>query len=466
MEANLSYDSICVPARDIIACEVEGNIILLPLVAGVGDFDDKICTLSETGWAIWQKLNEEQTLGQVIERLAEEFSLPTDEIGKDVLGFVSEMVRCGRCILLQSERLKKQSDIGAAGKKNEGSYENRELAHIKSVEELLPSYIIHGGELRLSNPGQLKLLHCMKDRGISLRTVVCGISMHPFIRNQDVITIVPLDNHRLGVGEVVASIHPENGRLMIHRIIKRTKSGWLIKGDNCAKTDGVVAAENIIGLVTRIERNGKEVRLGLGFNGKWVAVLNRGKGLAYIKRIWHLIRLAPGYMLLKAQSISVYRKLGRLLVQQVNISVAEENDMEKIHQYFNPSTPYYKQAPAPNVTSLVAKQKGKLVGVVRLINNPNDHFPRAGYWLFSLHVKSKYRGLGIGEKLVSLCIEEAKKRGASELFLLVNEDNRRAINLNDKLGFKAVILNELEPMHEEEMHRFGLKRIVMKKALR
>ena len=95
METKVTLDTICVPSEDVVAREIEGDMIIVPLVAGIGDADDELYTLNETGKAIWKKLDGELTLGQVAKVLTEEFSSPEGEIEKDVLGFATEMVKRG-----------------------------------------------------------------------------------------------------------------------------------------------------------------------------------------------------------------------------------------------------------------------------------------------------------------------------------------------------------------------------------
>lgn len=92
METRITENTICVPSENIVSREIEGDMIIVPLVAGIGDADDELYTLNETGKAIWKKLDGEKSLGQVEAELVEEFSAPADEIKKDVLGFAAEMV--------------------------------------------------------------------------------------------------------------------------------------------------------------------------------------------------------------------------------------------------------------------------------------------------------------------------------------------------------------------------------------
>ena len=95
METQVTVDTICVPSEDVVAREIEGDMIIVPLVAGIGDADDDLYTLNETGKAIWKKLDGQQSLKQVSVELMEQFASPAEEIKADVLGFAAEMVQRG-----------------------------------------------------------------------------------------------------------------------------------------------------------------------------------------------------------------------------------------------------------------------------------------------------------------------------------------------------------------------------------
>ena len=89
----LRRDSVYVPSEDIVALEIEGEIIIVPLVSGIADMEDELFTLNETGKAIWDKLDGHRSLSQVIEELVAEYQAETGEIDKDVLGLVAELAR-------------------------------------------------------------------------------------------------------------------------------------------------------------------------------------------------------------------------------------------------------------------------------------------------------------------------------------------------------------------------------------
>ncbi len=92
MTTQVTMETVCIPSEDVVAREIEGDMIIVPLVAGIGDADDELYTLNETGKAIWKKLDGVISLGQIAKELEKEFSAPADEIQKDVLGFATEMV--------------------------------------------------------------------------------------------------------------------------------------------------------------------------------------------------------------------------------------------------------------------------------------------------------------------------------------------------------------------------------------
>ncbi|MGO8734254.1 MAG: PqqD family protein [Terriglobia bacterium] len=91
----LNLNVVCAPSEDVVAREIEGEIVIVPLVAGIGDAEDELYTLSPTGQAIWQKLDGQRTLKDVAAALADKFDAPLASIENDVLGFAGEMTRRG-----------------------------------------------------------------------------------------------------------------------------------------------------------------------------------------------------------------------------------------------------------------------------------------------------------------------------------------------------------------------------------
>jgi len=90
---NVSAQDVYRPSDDIVAREIEGQIIIIPLVAGIGDMEDELFTLNETAKAIWSKLDGQRSLADVAAELTAEFAAEDGAIQPDVLGLVAELVK-------------------------------------------------------------------------------------------------------------------------------------------------------------------------------------------------------------------------------------------------------------------------------------------------------------------------------------------------------------------------------------
>lgn len=89
----VDLDKVYLPSQDVVAREIEGELILVPLAAGMGDSDDELYTLNETGRAIWALLDGKRSLAGLSQTLAAEYDAPLGEIEADVLGLVAELAR-------------------------------------------------------------------------------------------------------------------------------------------------------------------------------------------------------------------------------------------------------------------------------------------------------------------------------------------------------------------------------------
>ncbi len=129
-------------------------------------------------------------------------------------------------------------------------------------------------------------------KGAECRFQAKGHSMSPFIKDGDIVTISPLTHSSPGLGDVVAFNRPENEKLIIHRVVEKRNNDYYVRGDNVPEADGLVQAKDILGYVNKVERDGKNVRVGLGPERFLIALLNR-KGLLFplLSPIRKVIRL-------------------------------------------------------------------------------------------------------------------------------------------------------------------------------
>jgi len=90
---NARLDGVYIPSDDIVAREIEGELIIVPLVSGIGDMEDELYTMNETGKIIWDKLNGKQSLKEIVRRLSPKYESTESEIEKDVIGLVNELLK-------------------------------------------------------------------------------------------------------------------------------------------------------------------------------------------------------------------------------------------------------------------------------------------------------------------------------------------------------------------------------------
>jgi len=114
-------------------------------------------------------------------------------------------------------------------------------------------------EISLSGTAVIALLEAVHEKGADFRFRASGTSMYPLIRDGDIITISPPKGIQPVSGDILAFRHPEKGNLIIHRVIGISQGSFQAKGDNSLDPDGPIPVSSILGVVTRVERNGSSL---------------------------------------------------------------------------------------------------------------------------------------------------------------------------------------------------------------
>ncbi len=155
-------------------------------------------------------------------------------------------------------------------------------------------YAKAGGAYSISGSALAEVAREVLSRGHSFRFLAPGASMSPFIRDGDVLTLVPFDAAACAPGDVVAFVPPQSGRLIVHRVVAVEGDRCHVQGDNNPAEDGVFPFASIIGTVARVERAGREVRFGLGPERTLVALLSRRQWLpgcmSAVKTVYSVVK--------------------------------------------------------------------------------------------------------------------------------------------------------------------------------
>ena len=144
-------------------------------------------------------------------------------------------------------------------------------------------------EISLSSELLVELIRPVLAKGASFRFQVKGWSMLPFIMDDDVATISPLNNSLLRFGQPVAFINPCSGKLTIHRLVGKKSNAYIIKGDSVLQIDGFIPRQNILGVITKIERDSRSVRFGLGPERLAIGLCSKLKLFSLCLGLWNLM---------------------------------------------------------------------------------------------------------------------------------------------------------------------------------
>lgn len=298
-------------------------------------------------------------------------------------------------------------------------------------------------------PGELAALarDVLASEG-TLRLVARGTSMLPAIRDGDVLDIVPAAQESLAVGDVVLYLTPDD-RTVIHRIVAIDQHAgercFTLRGDALPRADEPVEARHILGKVSRVQARRASIA------ERPVAVLTH----------WAIAALQ------QLQGVRLYRALLRSAVRgRIVCRPFGQADRTAAVHFFGTARFFDASSPTgPETHALGAFLGQQPAGAVLLVNYGSDAGLYAGWWLFSMLVRLRYRGASVGERLIEYACERAQEHGADRLQLFVHADNRRAIRLYAKHGFAPDASHAWDARLEAEAQLSGERRIMMVKTL-
>ena len=93
MELEVSLNTVYKPSEDVVVREVQGEFIIVPITSGIGDLEDGIFTLNNTGRAVWGKMDGKKNLKNIVKELSQDFKGSPKEIEEDVLGLTRELLK-------------------------------------------------------------------------------------------------------------------------------------------------------------------------------------------------------------------------------------------------------------------------------------------------------------------------------------------------------------------------------------
>lgn len=89
----IRMDMIFSHSNDVVSREIDGALIIVPLTSGVGDMEDDLFSMNESGTEIWNMLDGKKTLQEIVEALARQYQAEPGKIEQDVAGIVEELLK-------------------------------------------------------------------------------------------------------------------------------------------------------------------------------------------------------------------------------------------------------------------------------------------------------------------------------------------------------------------------------------
>lgn len=124
--------------------------------------------------------------------------------------------------------------------------------------------------LNLKREDFASIAHGVLGRGRTLRFKAKGGSMSPFIRNGDIVEVVPVKG-RINLGDIIL-YRSSHGGPIIHRVIQTSRESIITKGDSVPSPDQPLLSKQVLGRVVAVEKNGWHIRLDTG-RGKILSIL-------------------------------------------------------------------------------------------------------------------------------------------------------------------------------------------------
>lgn len=91
VKMGIDLESIYIPSSKVVARKIEDEIIIIPIQDGFADLNDAMFSLNETGQAVWEMLDPNNSVKSICSNLVDEFDAEFDEIKEDVVDLLDKL---------------------------------------------------------------------------------------------------------------------------------------------------------------------------------------------------------------------------------------------------------------------------------------------------------------------------------------------------------------------------------------
>lgn len=77
---------------DLVSKNIEGELVIVPLNAGMGDLNSDLFSLNRTGVAVWKRLDGLKSLKEIIDSTANEYQIESKQIEPEVIELIRQLL--------------------------------------------------------------------------------------------------------------------------------------------------------------------------------------------------------------------------------------------------------------------------------------------------------------------------------------------------------------------------------------
>lgn len=273
----------------------------------------------------------------------------------------------------------------------------------------------------------------------SLRLQAKGGSMHPFIQSGDWVHVQLCSGAQADIcrGDIIL-FRKDNG-LFLHRVLRSSPGGFLVKGDMSSGPDGIIRPGDVIGRATAVEHGVHLIDLTSAMSRSLsVLIAATSVLMQYPCLFGRSISACAMAILARIPSIPLYRQIVRkVYCRTMAVREACPDDEEQLRDLYLMSGNDIREGLARLKKQgmwLVVENNKKIIGGLTVISHEKD----LCLWLiFGLEVKPLCRGRGAGSLLVKEALDRAAASGAHTVGLFVNRAAGPALMLYQKAGFRV-----------------------------
>jgi len=260
-------------------------------------------------------------------------------------------------------------------------------------------------------------------RGGSLTFKVSGSSMLPTLTDGDILKVIPVETGSIAPGDILL-YRTDDNRAAVHRVARISISddyqiSLTISSDARPGARYVIPPDSVLGRIEEARRGSREIPLDYSCSRMFRNALNYCRLIVVSLTRKVAVRCNSVFT-----SIRPFRRIFRFLMRPFV-------KYRMIPQEYIPS-----DSESECTWELFQASIGRIViGQAQLVRfKPGTAFS-SYQWLFSMRVRSIFRGSGIGRRLTCNIIERASRNSDIDLCLIVSPDNTWAVNLYRSLGF-------------------------------